>query len=124
MSFRGVDEVPIFVFSPYPGTEILDELLKDGKVKLNDDYFFKLTSLNSAYFSTNVEVFCENVSGRLLGLVRSTFIMLNYAIGYFLYPKRILRTIRNINSEAEAATVLEHRLKDLFNREKSTDSVT
>jgi len=124
MSFRGVDEVPLFVFSPYPGTEIFDELLKDGKVKLNDDYFFKLTSLNSAYFSTNVEVFCENVSGRLLGLVRSTFIMLNYAIGYFLYPKRILRTIRNINSEAEAATVLEHRLKDLFNRKKSTDSVT
>jgi hypothetical protein len=43
--------------------------------------------------------------------------LLNYMIGYVLYPSRIWRTIRNVfSSRQSAATVFEHRLKDALKR--------
>ena len=116
-AIRGVDDVTIYIFSPYPGTEIFDDLTSAGKVKLNDDYFLKLTSLNGDYFTTNLTTFNDNVSGRMLGVVRLVAVLVNYAISYLLYPRRIIRTIKNIYS-TKAATVFEHRLKDLLNRKK------
>ena len=116
-AIRGVDDVTIYIFSPYPGTEIFDDLTRAGKVKLNDDYFLKLTSLNGDYFTTNLKTFNENISGRMLGVVRLVAVLINYAISYLLYPRRIIRTIRNIYS-TNAATVFEHRLKDFLNRRK------
>ena len=116
-AIRGVDDVTIYIFSPYPGTEIFDDLTRAGKVKLNDDYFLKLTSLNGDYFTTNLKTFNENISGRMLGVVRLVAVLINYVISYLLYPRRIIRTIRNIYS-TNAATVFEHRLKDFLNRKK------
>ena len=116
-AIRGVDDVTIYIFSPYPGTEIFDDLTRAGKVKLNDDYFLKLTSLNGDYFTTNLTTFNDNISGRMLGVVRLVAVLINYAISYLLYPRRIIRTIRNIYS-TNAATVFEHRLKDFLNRKK------
>lgn len=119
MSIRGVEEVPIFIFSPYPGTEIFDELLEAGKITVNDDYFFSLTSLNSDYLSTDVVSYNPNTSSRMLGIVRMISILMNYAVGYLLYPHRILRTARNLFSGSEASTVFEHRLKDFIKRRSS-----
>ena len=116
-AIRGVDDVTIYIFSPYPGTEIFDDLTRAGKVKLTDDYFLQLQSLNGDYFSTDVTTFNENINGRMLGVVRLTAVLTNYAISYLLYPSRIIRTIKNIYS-ANAATVFEHRLKDLLDRVK------
>jgi len=117
MSIKGVDEVPIFIFSPYPGTEIFNELLDSGDITLNDEYFFQLTSLNGSYFSTNVISFNPYISSRELVIIRLIFTLSNYGISYFLRPYRIVRTLWNLLSNSnEASTVLEHRMKDLLNR--------
>lgn len=116
LTLKGVDEVPIFIFSPYPGTEIFRKLWNDGKIILNDDYFFHLTSLNADYLSTDVISCNPNFSAQTLGVIRIISIWMNYALSYLLYPYRILRTLRNIFSRVQAATVFEQRLKSLFNR--------
>ena len=36
-AWMGVDEAPIFPFSPYPGSELFDDLTKKGEIKLNDE---------------------------------------------------------------------------------------
>lgn len=115
MSIKGVDEVPVFIFSPYPGTEIFQNLIRKGKIILNDDYFFSLTSLNSNYLSTKVVSYNPKTNARLLGIFRFIFNMMNYALGYFLHPERILRTFLSLSS-SETATVFEHRLKDMLKR--------
>ena len=38
LSLLGVDEAPIFPFQPYPGTEIFYNLVKQNKIKINDNY--------------------------------------------------------------------------------------
>lgn len=118
MSIRGVDEVPVFIFSSYPGTEIFRNLMKQGRIKLNDDYFFSLTSLNGSYLSTNVLCWNNSIGSQTLGIIRAIFILANYAVGYALYPHRIFRTFRNLNVDGKSSTVFEHRLKDLLRKKR------
>jgi anaerobic magnesium-protoporphyrin IX monomethyl ester cyclase len=117
LAWKGADEVSINIFSPYPGTEIFRNLMTQGKITLNDDYFFSLTSLNSDYTSLN-PLTCNPLMGaRELAACRIVFMLANYIVGYIRYPTRILRTIGNVFLQKNAAaTVFEHRLKDMFRR--------
>ena len=119
MSIRGIDEVPFYIFAPYPGTEIFKGLDNEKKITLNNDYFLALTSLNSAYFSTRIICFNPNINKRLLGILRTLFIMTTYSTSYLFFPKRIFRTLKNIFSTHGTATVFEHRLKDLIQKRTS-----
>ncbi|MBT3515155.1 MAG: B12-binding domain-containing radical SAM protein [Nitrospina sp.] len=118
MSFHGVDEAPLFIFSPYPGTEIFKTLSHKNKIILNDAYFLGLSSLNSSYLSTKIINHNPKINTRILGVVRTLFILANYSVSYLFFPKRISRTLKNIFSPHEAVTVFEHRLKDLIRRKK------
>lgn len=121
MSASGIDEAPIYIFSPYPGTEIFNQLQDEKKIALNDDYFLALTSLNSAYLSSNIVCSNPKINARLLGLLRIFFMLSNYFVSYLFYPGRIFRTLKNIFStqEHDAVTVLEHRLRDLIQRKRT-----
>lgn len=115
LAWRGADEVSINIFSPYPGTEIFNELMAEGKVSLNDAYFLALTSLNSDYTVTNPMTCNRHMGARELAFYRIFFMLTNYAISYLRYPARIWRTIGNVFlGRGQAATVFEHRLKDMF----------
>ena len=113
-----MDEVSINIFSPYPGTEIFNELIEDGLVSLNDEYFLSLTSLNSDYTSLNPLTVNPVMGPRELAAYRLGFMLLNYIVGYIMRPGRIIRTLRNIFSERGTATVLEHRLRDVVQRKR------
>ncbi len=119
LAARGADEVSINIFSPYPGSQLYRELTEAGKIQLSDRYFLQLTSLNSDYTQTNPLTFNPVMGPRELALYRISFMLLNYLIGYALYPTRIWRTIRNVfTSRHSAATVFEHRLKDALKRKR------
>jgi anaerobic magnesium-protoporphyrin IX monomethyl ester cyclase len=118
LAIRGADEVSINIFSAYPGTEIFRELLRDGVVQLNDNYFLALTSLNSDYTSLRPQTVNRNIGRGELAFYRIAFMLMNYGLGYILYPSRIVRTLRYLfgSTVTNSATVLEHRLKDAFRR--------
>ena len=121
MAARGVDEPSINIFSPYPGTEIYRDLVQQGKIALNDEYFFSLTSLNSAFFTARGVSLNDRIGATALKMLRLFFILMNYALSYLLYPHRIARTIRNLFRRGSASsTVFEHRLKDFLRRNRAT----
>jgi len=122
LAIRGVDEVSINIFSPYPGTEIFRGLMETSAVRLDDDYFLALTSLNSDYTNFNPMAANAKVGARELALYRITFMLANYFLGYVTRPGRIIRTLRNIFGNQEAATVLEHRLRDVIQRRRKSQS--
>jgi radical SAM superfamily enzyme YgiQ (UPF0313 family) len=114
LAFRGADEVSINIFSPYPGTAIFRDLVAGGHIVVDDAYFLSLTSLNSDYTALNPLTCNKKMSSGELAFYRITFMLMNYAIGYLRFPSRIVRTVRNVFfSHGSAATVFEHRLKDL-----------
>lgn len=119
LAIKGVDEVSMNIFSPYPGSELFDSLVTAGRIKLDDRYFVGLMSNYTDYTNTRPMTFNAQVSPRQLALARAAFVLTAYFLGYVLYPGRIVRTVRNVffNSH-EAATVFEHRFKDTLNRLK------
>jgi anaerobic magnesium-protoporphyrin IX monomethyl ester cyclase len=117
LAFKGADEVSINIFSPYPGTEIFDELVAQDKISINDNYFLSLTSLNSDYTALNPLTCNPSMGSAELAFYRIAFMLINYAIGYVVFPSRVWRTLCNVFlTRGSAATVFEHRLKDLIGR--------
>ncbi len=120
LSILGVDEVPINLYSSYPGSELFQELMDAGEVTLDDAYFLSLTSLNSDFTALNPMTKNGRMGPRELALYRLLAMLFNYGIGYLLHLPRIVRTVRNVfGSGTEAATVLEHRLKDAMRRKRA-----
>lgn len=114
----GVDEFQPYIYMPYPGSELFDELVDSGQLTVNDDYFLSLTGLNTDLTSLSPITFNEFVGSKELALYRLAFTILGFGLGYLLRPSRIIRTLRNVVAKDHAATVFEHRLKDLINRRK------
>jgi anaerobic magnesium-protoporphyrin IX monomethyl ester cyclase len=111
--------VSLNVFSPYPGSEIFNDLCQAGQVKLDDSYLLRLTSNYTDYTNLDLIGCNADMTARELALWRAAFMVTGYLIGYVLYPSRILRTVRNVFfASNEAATVFEHRFKDALSRLK------
>ncbi|MEO5364787.1 MAG: B12-binding domain-containing radical SAM protein [Magnetococcus sp. WYHC-3] len=116
LAWMGAAEVSLQLFSPYPGSELFDRLLEQGRLQVGDDYFLSITSIFSDYltppqFRTN-----ETMGPVELSAYRLFFLLSYYVIGYLRYPGRIVRTFRNIQTGQQMATVFEHRLADMINR--------
>ena len=66
-------------------------------VELNDAYFMSLVSFNGKFSNLRPHgVTNRNMSALELATSRLAFMLLNYAVSYPLYPKRIVRTLRNV----------------------------
>ena len=114
-SVMGVEDVPTYYFNAYPGTELFDMLVKEGKIIINDEYFLSLATLSHYnLYPTNISY--NNSIGRYeLYLYRMLGMILSYSLSYLLRPKRILRTIKSLFT-GSSETVVEQRLKDLLRR--------
>ena len=115
--FMGVEESPIYPFQAYPGTELFDNLLKEKKIKLDDNYFNSLATLSTGKL-TPPDISYNEFMGRYeLYFYRITGLITSYVISYLTRPKRIFRTIKSIFSD-KSSTVIEQRLKDNLRKSK------
>jgi radical SAM superfamily enzyme YgiQ (UPF0313 family) len=113
-AWLGVDDIPLFPFSPYPGTTLYEALRRDGIVgPPDDDYFAGLGYMDMAR-TTSV---CRHVSTTELNVYRILGMSAFYAIGYARRPSRILRTVRNVLAE-RSETVLEQRIVEYKRRRR------
>lgn len=125
MAALGVEEVPFFIFSAYPGTDIFRGLQSEGKVTLNDDYFMSLVSFNGKFsFLKPQGTSNPHMSNFELAVVRLGFMLLNYFVGYATHPRRIYRTARNLIRGDRSSTVLENRLQDALGRKRHSGAAT
>ena len=111
MAFLGVDDSNISIFSPYPGSELFNELRENGAIpKIDDEYFknliiqFDFTFPQSNYSGvSNFEI----ITCRFIGM------SLFYILSYTLYPKRLWRLIKNIlGKKFQAGSLFEQRVHD------------
>jgi radical SAM superfamily enzyme YgiQ (UPF0313 family) len=102
----GVDDIPLFPFSPYPGTGLYDELRAGGSVPPpDDDYFARLGYMDM----THTTSLSRHIGTKELNLYRILGMSAFYALGYARRPWRIWRTLRNVRAD-RSETVLEQRL--------------
>jgi anaerobic magnesium-protoporphyrin IX monomethyl ester cyclase len=108
----GVDDIPLFPFSPYPGTALYDELRRDGRLPPpDDDYFAGLGYMDM----TRTPSMSRHIGTFELNVYRTVGMSASYAIGYARHPWRLLRTLRNVMT-GRSETVLEQRLAEYRQR--------
>ena len=96
-SLVGVSDFSLTIFSPYPGSELYDELVEKGKIKHDDDYWEQLSYADMS----ETRSYCENLSARWLLFYNWLGYAISYSSSYLFRPIRIYKTVRNIISNKQ-----------------------
>ena len=106
VAWVGCDDLSINQFSPYPGSELFQELIEKGKLKLDEHYFEALSYYSSM---TNAESYSDFLSNRDIITYKLTGTALFYVVSFARRPQRFFRTIVNVYRRQET-TRLEKTL--------------
>ena len=112
LAWYGVEDLPLFPFIPYPGTQLYDSLRAQGVVpEPSNEYFARLGygDLDSAPSMS------QHVSSRQLAWVRIVGMLSFLVLGYLRHPSRVVRTLRALVTE-RSSSVVELRLVDVKRR--------
>jgi radical SAM superfamily enzyme YgiQ (UPF0313 family) len=120
MAITGVHDMSISPFSPYPGSELFDDLRKRGQIlEFSDDYFYSLETYTDLLHTISMS---QHVSGRALGLYRGFGMVLFYGVAFAVRPWRIVKTVVNVFRDHQESRG-EMSLRDLFFRVRDSATV-
>lgn len=113
MAVLGVHDAGIFLFSPYPGSQLFEELRQEGRIPaLNENYFRSLVAFMDPFAPSQ---YCRHVRGLELSFWRFFGMASFFAVSYLCRPWRAVKLVRNVWKN-EGDTVLEQRLGALVHR--------
>ncbi len=93
MAWAGAHDLSIWAFSPYPGSELFDELHAAGQIQLDDEYYDRLRSYADASATRSLS---EHLGDRQLHAVRWLGVLLFYLTGWLRRPWRPIRLVANL----------------------------
>lgn len=115
MAWAGVDDCNIAIFTPYPGSELYNQLRQDNKLPPPSDEYIR--SLLVQFDLTKSTSYCQKVSGPTLAFWRIVGQSIYYLTAYPAHPHRIVRLLRNLRKpKFEASNVFEQRIYDIYAR--------
>jgi radical SAM superfamily enzyme YgiQ (UPF0313 family) len=115
----GVDAVECMVFTPYPGSELFDQLRAEGRIpELNDDYIRSMAAFLDPFVPSH---YCKNISGYELMAWRWTIMLSFFALSFAIRPWRLARLGLNV-FRRKAETVVENRLSAMLRRPKAKEA--
>ncbi|WP_204105258.1 MULTISPECIES: radical SAM protein [Spirulina sp. CCY15215] len=113
IAWSGVYDVSISVFTPYPGSELFQELREENKIpEISDDYFL---SLHSLVDPTRTVSWCKKISTEELHLLRILAHLIFFGTQYILRPWRFVHLLSNLISKHEDSR-LDKCLQDYVRR--------
>ena len=111
LAILGVHDFPIYVFSPYPGTELFKQVrLKHFPDGLDEKYYRSLLAFMNL---KEKSLYCEHVGPRGLNIFRILIMSTAYGFSFFLRPWRLIQLIKNIR-KGKSETMMEKRLGELL----------
>ena len=93
MAWIGCDDVSINQFSPYPGTELFEELIERKKLNLDSNYFKSLSYYSSM---THAKSFGDHLTTSQILWFKFLGTGLFYFIRFLCRPWRMVNVIRNV----------------------------
>ena len=116
-AFMGVSDVYLASFAPYPGSELFDQMYKNGQIpKLDDEYFLNLTSYTDLLHSYS---YSRHVGHYMLSFYRIGGMSMFYILNFVLRPKRIFRLFKNVMKGKEESK-FENSILQLLGRFKQS----
>ena len=94
MARIGVHDASVWTFSPYPGSELFEDLRAAGKLpRLDDDYYASLLSYSDVSAASS---YAAALDSKQLQRYRLAGLLLFYGTSYLTHPARPLRSLYNI----------------------------
>jgi radical SAM superfamily enzyme YgiQ (UPF0313 family) len=114
LGLLGLQDLSISPFSPYPGSELFNDLQKSGVIKeYSDEYFYSLAAYTDLSKTVSMS---ENISNGQLGFYRISGMFLFYSFSFLVRPWRLLFLLQNVFFSKRQESRLEMSLVDLKNR--------
>ena len=98
LSLAGCHDLSINQFSPYPGSDLFENLSQCGQVTLDRKYFQRLSFYSSM---TNAYSYSEHLSSKQILLFKAVGTLTFYFLSFLRYPGRVFTTIRNVSRGVE-----------------------
>jgi len=113
MALHGAHDISIWCFSPYPGSELFEDLKGKGVIGWNDIYFDDLRAYADM---SRARSYSQHLSDRQVKILRILGMMLFYLVSWARFPLRPFRIINNLahcrqESRAEMALVNMFRFR-------------
>jgi anaerobic magnesium-protoporphyrin IX monomethyl ester cyclase len=113
MARVGVHDVSVWIFVPYPGCDLFEQLLARGRLPpLDDDYFADLLAYSDL---TRTVSYCDGFSAVELRRYRTAATALFYGASYATHPSRPWRSIANL-ARSRYESRMEMSLGNLLRR--------
>jgi len=115
MAAMGVHDCAVAIFSPYPGSEIFDDLYGKGYARLDDDFFLSLGAYSDM---SKVGTAWSQLNPYVVTASRFLIFMAFYGVSFLARPGRIVSLVRELFSPQQTsrgATVLRR----MFNRKRA-----
>ncbi len=114
-AWMGLDDVGIFAFTPYPGSELYAELKQRGKISgLNKEYYASLAGFMDPFSPMS---YSETISPLELSFYRIFGFALFYLAAFLRRPARLVKALKNILCDT-SETVFEQRILELIKRQR------
>ena len=93
MAIAGADDIAVWAFSPYPGSELFQQINESGRLKLDDAYY---DSLRSYADTTRTVSYSENFSDAQLKRLRWIGVAIFYLTSWVARPIRPFKIIWHV----------------------------
>ena len=115
MAWVGVQDATCFPFSPYPGSELFQQLIDNERIKLDDDY---LRSLFNYVPLTQIDSYSEYMSNRFVAYCTLFNMGVFYAFSFLFHPVRAWHLFNNLVINKKPVSRLETAIFRLVQRSK------
>lgn len=115
LALVGASDVGVYLFSPYPGSALFDELRGEGRIgALDDEYFRSLLAFMDPLAPSR---YCRHLGPGELRCWRLAIIASFFAISFTLRPWRLVRLVRNV-AAGRGETALAKVLSGILHRRR------
>ncbi|MCP5195856.1 MAG: cobalamin B12-binding domain-containing protein [Gammaproteobacteria bacterium] len=118
-AWHGAHDASFFPFAPYPGSELFRRLVDEGKIEINDQFFFRLALYSVGHMKSVANHFNDKSLRWLCLAGMASF----YCVSFFRRPNRIWRLIRDV-ARAEGKTKLSAILVMFIKNRRRIKSAT
>ena len=119
LALMKVNDCNISAFSPYPGSELFDELQRENAFgKIDDEYF---ATLMTQFDFTVAKTFCRHARSWEILSYRVVGMGVFYVLSYLRSPGRLVRLVKSIfHSGFQPRSLFEQRIYDFIVRVRRT----
>jgi anaerobic magnesium-protoporphyrin IX monomethyl ester cyclase len=93
VAITGCDDMSINQFSPYPGSPLFNDLVKNSKLKLNNEYFEALSYYSSM---TNAHSYCDNMTDKQIIFYKFVGTLVFYMTSFIIRPWKVIGILKNL----------------------------